>query len=130
MRNNTDSIFAFLHEIRRGKMEFLYKNLSINAKPLFPKMEDQSYILKKRAFLMKFLASLHNPKSKNYVIYYCAILVIASILVISFSLQIIHLSAIEATVLFFEGFFSIFMLVRNKQVRESFMSNITLLKVI
>jgi hypothetical protein len=61
---------------------------------------------------------MHNPKSKRYVPWYCAVLIIVCGTLIPDSLQIIHLSIIERSALLFEGFFSIFMLCRHEETRK------------
>ena len=67
---------------------------------------------------MKLFSSLHNPTTKKYALYYSIVLVIISISIIAINLQLIYLTFIEKTVMFGEGFFSLFMLTRHENTRK------------
>ena len=71
------------------------------------------------------LSSLKNTKSPKYATYYSIILIIASIVVTLSSLRLINLSFIEGIGLFFEGFFSLFMLARHEEVGKGLLTNLS-----
>ena len=79
---------------------------------------------------MKLFSSLHNPKSSRYVIYYSIVLVVVFTTGILRSIGIIHLSPLDFTMLHFEGFTSLFMIVRNERVGNSFLGHLSKLPVL
>ena len=79
---------------------------------------------------MKLLSSLVNPKNTRYVIYYSILLVAVLTTVILKSIGIIQLPALEITILHFEGFMSMFMLVRNEEVGNAFVIHLSKLQVL
>ena len=79
---------------------------------------------------MKLFSSLHNPKSRRYVIYYSSVLVVIFATGILRSIGIIHLNPIEFTSLHFEGFMSMFMLVRNEKVGNAFLLHLSKLRIV
>ena len=79
---------------------------------------------------MKLLSSLHNPKSRRYVIYYSTVLVIVFATGILRSIGIIYLTPMEFTSLHFEGFMSMFMLVRNEKVGNAFLLHLSKLRIV
>ena len=79
---------------------------------------------------MKLFSSLHNPKSRRYVIYYSSVLVVIFTTGILRSVGIIYLTPMEFASLHFEGFMSMFMLVRNEQVGNAFLLHLSKLRVV
>lgn len=79
---------------------------------------------------MKLLSSLHNPKHNRYVSYYCTVLVIILITGSLMNLGMIKVSFLETSMLYFEGFSSLFMLVRNERVGNAFLTHISKLQVL
>jgi len=79
---------------------------------------------------MKLLSSLHNPKSRRYVVYYSSVLVVIFATGILRSVGIIYLSPMEFASLHFEGFMSLFMLVRNERVGNAFLLHLSKLRII
>ena len=79
---------------------------------------------------MKLFSSLHNPKSRRYVIYYSTVLVVIFVTGILRSVGIIYLTPMEFASLHFEGFMSMFMLVRNEQVGNAFLLHLSKLRII
>ena len=77
---------------------------------------------------MKFLPSFHNPKTRGYSTYYAIVLVVVTGVVILNTLQIIHQNIIQNSMTFFEGYLSLFMLVRNEKVGSGFLKYITYAK--
>lgn len=77
---------------------------------------------------MKFFSSFHNPKTRWYSTYYASILVIVTITEILTMFQIIHQNILQNGLIFFEGFFSLFMLVRNEQVGNAFLRHVKYVK--
>ena len=74
---------------------------------------------------MKILASLHDPKKERYAIYYSAILLA---IIISITLLVtghFEISPIEGSLMFFEGFVALFMLIRHEKVSHSFSNHLT-----
>jgi len=74
---------------------------------------------------MKFFFSMHNPKAKRYAIYYSVVLVAVTGTVVFTTLQYIHQNVIQGVMTFFEGFFSLFMLIRNEEVGKAFLSHLS-----
>ena len=79
---------------------------------------------------MRFFASIHDRKSKKYVIYYSAVLVVIMGTVGFETLQVIHQAPLQAAATFFEGFFSLFMLGRHEKVGSSLLSHLSKVKQI
>jgi hypothetical protein len=77
---------------------------------------------------MKIFSSFHNPKTRWYGTYYASILVIVTITEILTMFQIIHQNILQNALIFFEGFFSLFMLVRNEQVGNAFLRHVKYVK--
>ncbi|MGB6462783.1 MAG: hypothetical protein WBF38_00970 [Nitrosotalea sp.] len=73
----------------------------------------------------KFFSSFHNPKSKRYAVYYSAVLGIVIVVVIFMELHLIHQNLLQGTAVFFEGFFSLFMLSRNEETGKAFLSHLS-----
>ncbi len=74
---------------------------------------------------MTFLASLHDPKHERYPIYYSVVLVVVMLIAILMVTGVFESSPIEGTMVFFEGFVSLFMLSRNEKVANSFASHLS-----
>lgn len=73
----------------------------------------------------------HNPQTKGYVVYYTVVLAAVSGTVVFISLQFLQQSVFQSVMVFFEGFFSLFMIIRNKQVANQFLRHLSsLAKVI
>ena len=79
---------------------------------------------------MKLLSSLHNPTSRRYVVYYSVVLVIVFATGILRTAGIIYLSPMEFASLHFEGFMSMFMLVRNEKVGNAFLLHLSKLRIV
>ena len=79
---------------------------------------------------MKLLSSWHNPTSRRYVIYYSIVLVIVFVTGILRTAGIIYMSPIEFAGLNFEGFLSMFMLVRNERVGNAFLLHLSKLRIV
>jgi len=77
---------------------------------------------------MRFFPSFHNPKTRGYTTYYAMILVVVTGVVILNTFQIIHQNIIQNSMTFFEGYFSLFMLVRNEKVGSEFLKYLTYAK--
>lgn len=73
---------------------------------------------------MKLFSSLHNPEGKRYVVYYSTILIIVCGSIGVMHLEIIHLSVFETAAVYFEGFFSLFMLIRNNHIENTFLQHL------
>ena len=72
---------------------------------------------------MKLLASLHNPQSRKYGIYYSVVLASISIILTLEGMSMVHLSMTEHVGTFFEGFFSLYMISRH-DIGRSFLQNL------
>lgn len=68
---------------------------------------------------------MHNPKAKRYAIYYSVVLVIVTGTVVFTTLQYVHQNVLQGVMTFFEGFFSLFMLVRNEEVGKAFLVHLS-----
>jgi hypothetical protein len=79
---------------------------------------------------MRIFSSFQNPKTKRYATYYSVVLVIVSGTILFSMFQVIHLNLLQNVMTFFEGFFSLYMLNRNKIVRTAFLSHIFKAKAI
>ncbi|MDC8452133.1 MAG: hypothetical protein LV477_04380 [Candidatus Nitrosotalea sp.] len=77
---------------------------------------------------MKFLPSFHNPKTRGYTTYYVIVLVVVTGVVILTTLQVIHQNIIQNSMTFFEGYFSLFMLIRNEKAGNGFLRHVTYVK--
>ncbi|MFZ0184815.1 MAG: hypothetical protein WBV92_01635 [Nitrosotalea sp.] len=77
---------------------------------------------------MKFLPSFHNPKTRGYSTYYAIVLVIVTGVIILNTFQVIHQNIIQISMTFFEGYFSLFMLIRNEKVGSGFLRHVTYVK--
>lgn len=73
---------------------------------------------------MKILSSLHDPKKERYAIYYSVILLIVIISITLLVTGIFEISVIEGSLMFFEGFVALFMLIRNEKVSHSFSNHL------
>ena len=86
-------------------------------------MEEQSYILKSYKMNMKLFASLHNPQSRKYGIYYSVVLASISVILILEGINMIHLTAAEHFSTYFEGFCGLYMISRH-EIGRSFLRNL------
>lgn len=79
---------------------------------------------------MKIFKMFHNPDTEKYAIYYSIVLVaiIGTVMVQNFGL--IHVSPIEGTALFAEGFISLIMLARHSRTKEQFPQHMSKFKKI
>lgn len=77
---------------------------------------------------MKIFQSFHDPKNKKYPHYYSAVLIIIIPTIFLITSGILKITPIEGTMIFFEGFFSLFMLIRHKEVGTSFISHLSKIK--
>ncbi|WP_101477178.1 hypothetical protein [Candidatus Nitrosotalea bavarica] len=77
---------------------------------------------------MKFLPSFHNPKTRGYSTYYAIVLVVVTGVVILNTFQVIHQNIIQNSMTFFEGYFSLFMLIRNEKVGREFLKHVAYVK--
>lgn len=78
--------------------------------------------------IMKLFSSFHNPGTKKYAMYYSGVLVVISVVIFFTTLQTIHQNPLSSIMTFFEGFFSLFMLSRNKQVGNALVSHVSSLR--
>ena len=74
---------------------------------------------------MKYFSSIHDRKSRKYVIYYSIVLVGVMATVVIETFQFIHQPPIQGTMTFFEGFFSLFMLSRHEKVGSALLSHLS-----
>lgn len=74
------------------------------------------------------LSSLHNPKNHRYAPYYFAVLLVVTIAVAIININVVNLSPVGKGSLIFEGYFSLFMLVRNEEIGKAFLFHISSLK--
>ena len=72
---------------------------------------------------MKLFASLHNPQSRKYGIYYSVVLASISIILTLEGMSMVHLSITEHVGTYFEGFFSLYMISRH-DIGRSFLQNL------
>ena len=73
-------------------------------------------------------SSLYDPKSHKYATYYFVVLLTVSIVIAIVNINLINLSPLEKGALFFEGYFSLFMLVRHEKVGKAFLSHLSSIK--
>ena len=76
---------------------------------------------------MKLFASLHNPKTRKYGIYYSVVLSSISAILILEGMNLVHLTIAEHFSTYFEGFFSLYMISRH-EFAKSFILNFASLK--
>ena len=79
---------------------------------------------------MRLFSYFHNPRSKRYPVYYSVVLIIVCITIICINLGVIHLTIFENAAVYFEGFFSLFMLARNDQVGNAFLRHLRIRQVV
>jgi len=79
---------------------------------------------------VRLFSAWHNPKTKRYIPYYSAVLIAAMIVVILTLFQVIHQSPLQIAATFFEGFFSLFMLVRNEKIGNAFLTHMSYMKLV
>lgn len=72
---------------------------------------------------MKLFASLHNPKSRKYGIYYSVVLASISIILILEGMNLIHLTIAEHLSTYFEGFCGLYMISRH-DIGQAFLQNL------
>ncbi|HYL66558.1 MAG TPA: hypothetical protein VEU72_05345 [Nitrosopumilaceae archaeon] len=72
---------------------------------------------------MKLFASLHNPKTRKYGIYYSVVLSSISAILILEGMNLVHLTIAEHFSTYFEGFFSLYMISRH-DIGQSFLQNL------
>jgi hypothetical protein len=77
---------------------------------------------------MKLFSSFHNPKTRWYSTYYASTLIIVVITEVLTMFQVMHQNILQNALIFFEGFFSLFMLVRNEQVGSAFLIHVKYVK--
>ncbi len=77
---------------------------------------------------MKFLPSFHNPKTRGYTTYYVIVLVVVTGVVVLTTFQIIHQNIVQNSMTFFEGYFSLFMLIRNEKTGNGFLRHVMYVK--
>ncbi len=73
---------------------------------------------------MKLFSSLHDPKQKRYTIYYSTVLLVVIITALLLVTETFEFTVIEGTMIFFEGFISLYMITRNEKVAKSFASHL------
>ena len=73
---------------------------------------------------MKLFSSLHNPEGKRYAVYYSTILVVVCGSISAMHLDLVNLSVLETGAIYFEGFFSLFMLTRNNKIGTAFLQHL------
>ena len=78
---------------------------------------------------MKLFSAWHDPSTKRYIPYYATVLIAAMSVVILTQFQVIHQAPLQIAATFFEGFFSLFMLVRNEKVGNSFLAHMSYMKL-
>jgi len=79
---------------------------------------------------VKFFSVWHDPRTKRYVPYYSAVLIAVMAAVVLTLFQVIHQSPLQISATFFEGFFSLFMLVRNEKVGNAFLTHMSYMKLV
>jgi len=77
---------------------------------------------------MKLLSSLHDVKSKKYVMYYSGVLVIIVTMGIILHFDVLRMSILERSMMYFEGFFSLFMLARHEETGKAFLLHLSKLE--
>ena len=74
---------------------------------------------------MKLLSSLHDVKSKKYAMYYSTVLVIVVMMGIVLHFNLFSMSILERSMMYFEGFFSLFMLARHEETGRAFLVHLS-----
>jgi len=77
---------------------------------------------------MKLFSSLHDVKNKKYAMYYSGILVIIVTIGIVLYFDLFIMSVLERSMMYFEGFFSLFMLARHEETGKAFLLHLTRLE--
>ena len=77
---------------------------------------------------MKLFSSLHDVKNKKYAMYYSGVLVIIVIAGIVSYFELFTMSILERSMMYFEGFFSLFMLARHEETGKAFLRHLTMLE--
>ena len=72
---------------------------------------------------MKLFASLHNPKTRKYGIYYSVVLSSISAILILEGANLVHLTIMEHFSTYLEGFVSLYMISRH-DIGQSFLQNL------
>jgi len=79
---------------------------------------------------VKFFSAWHDPKTKRYIPYYSVVLIAAMVVIVLTLFQVIHQGILQNAATFFEGFFSLFMLVRNEKVGNAFLNHMSFMKLV
>jgi len=74
---------------------------------------------------MKLLSSLHDVKNKKYVMYYSSVLVIIVTMGIILHFDVLKMSILERSMMYFEGFFSLFMLARHEETGKALLAHLS-----
>ena len=77
---------------------------------------------------MKLFSSLHDVKSKKYAMYYSGVLVIIIAMGIVLYFDLFRMSILERSMMYFEGFFSLFMLARHEETGKAFLLHLAKLE--
>ena len=77
---------------------------------------------------MKLFSSLHYVKNKKYAMYYSGVLVIIVTIGIVLYFDLFKMSILERSMMYFEGFFSLFMLARHEETGKAFLSHLAKLE--
>jgi len=77
---------------------------------------------------MKLLSSLHDVKNKKYAMYYSGVLVIIVTMGIILHFDLFSMSILERSMMYFEGFFSLFMLARHEETGKAFLVHLSKLE--
>ncbi|SHO46712.1 hypothetical protein NSIN_30241 [Nitrosotalea sinensis] len=78
---------------------------------------------------MRLFYAWHNPETKRYVPYYSIVLIACVTVVVLTMFQVIHQTPLQNAATFFEGFFSLFMLVRNEKVGNAFLTHMASIRL-
>lgn len=77
---------------------------------------------------MKLFSSLHDVKNKKYAMYYSGVLVIIATTVVVLHFDLFKMSVLERSMMYFEGFFSLFMLARHEETGKAFLLHLAKLE--
>jgi len=77
---------------------------------------------------MKLFSSLHDVKNKKYAMYYSGVLVIIVTMGIVLHFDLFNMSILERSMMYFEGFFSLFMLARHEETGKAFLTHLSKLE--
>lgn len=77
---------------------------------------------------MKLLSSLHDVKNKKYAMYYSSVLIIIATMGIIVYFDLFTMSILERSMMYFEGFFSLFMLARHEETGKGFLLHLSRLE--